>query len=183
MVSTVEETGMVELTIDSSHSSAEFAVKHMMFTTVRGRFSEVTGTVRVDPSDIANSSVSVAINAGSITTGDDKRDEHLRSPDFFDVNALPTITFESSAVKPTGDGSFDLEGILTMHDVSQPVVIKAESGGRGTNPWGQTVYGFSGSTKVNRKNFGLTWNVALETGGMLVSEDVTITLEIQAAQQ
>lgn len=183
MVSTIQETGRVELAIDSSHSSAEFAVKHMIFTTVRGRFSEVSGTVMIDPADLANSSVSVAINAGSITTGDDKRDEHLRSADFLDVNAMPTITFESSAVIPTGDDRFDLEGILTMHVVSQPVVIKSESGGRGINPWGQTVYGFNGSTKVNRKDFGLTWNVALETGGMLVSEDVTITLEIQTAEK
>ena len=183
MVATARETGTIDLAIDSSHSSAEFAVKHMMFTTVRGRFGDVSGTVRLDLSDLANSTVSVVINAGSITTDDQKRDEHLRSADFFDVNEYPTITFESSAVIPTGGDSFDLEGVLTMHGVSQPVVIKAESGGSGTNPWGQTVYGFSGSTKVNRKDFGLTWNVALETGGMLVSEDVKITLEIQAVQQ
>lgn len=166
-------------TIDPSHSVVEFAVKHMVFATAKGRFSEFSGTITLDQDNIANSSASVEIAAASVDTRDAKRDEHLRSADFFDVENFPTLTFVSTGVQPKGN-DLSIAGNLTIHGVTRPVVLEAEFNGQGTNPWGKQVISYSASTKINRKDFGLNWNAALESGGVLVSDEVKITIEIEA---
>lgn len=169
--------------IDAKHSLVEFAVKHMMFTTAKGRFSDVTGTIIDDEADPTRSSVEVEIAAASIDTRDENRDTHLRSGDFFEVDRFPTIRFKSSRVEPAGRDKLRVIGDLTIRDVTREVELDAELTGRGVNPWGQEVVGYTAETKINRKDYGLTWNAALEAGGVLVSDDVKITLEIQAAKQ
>jgi polyisoprenoid-binding protein YceI len=166
-------------TIDPSHSVVEFSVKHMVFATAKGRFSDFSGTITLDSENVASSSVHVEIGAASIDTRDAKRDEHLKSADFFDVEKFPTLTFTSTKVEPRGD-DLRVEGELTMHGVTRPVVLEAEFNGKGVNPWGQQVISYSAHTRVNRKDFGLNWNAALESGGVLVSDDVKISLEIEA---
>jgi polyisoprenoid-binding protein YceI len=155
----------------------------MMFSTVRGNFTGFEGSIVVDHDNPANSSVNVTIDASTITTRDEKRDEHLRSADFFDTETYPTITFKSTSIDFKDAENFTVNGDLTMHGVTQPVKIKAEQTGEGTNPWGVDVAGFEGSTKVNRKDFGLNWNAALEKGGVLVGEDIKIELELEVAKQ
>jgi polyisoprenoid-binding protein YceI len=169
--------------IDPAHSQIGFAVKHMMFSTVRGNFRGFEGTIVVDNANPANSSVHVTIDASTITTGDVKRDEHLRSADFFDVEQYPTIEFKSVSVDFKSPDDFKVIGELTMHGVTRPVTIEAEQTGEGTNPWGVDVAGFEGSTKINRKDFGLNWNAALEKGGVLVGDDIKINLELEVAKQ
>ncbi len=167
-------------TIDTSHSVVEFSVKHMMFATTKGRFPDVTGTITLDNDTLSNSSVEVEIGAASIDTHDAKRDEHLRSADFFDVAQFPTLTFRSTKVESAGGSDLKVTGDLTMHGVTREVVLETEFNGQGTNPWGQGVVSYSAHTKVNRKDFGLNWNAALESGGVLVSDDVKIAIEIEA---
>jgi polyisoprenoid-binding protein YceI len=165
--------------IDSAHSLAEFSVKHMMVTTVKGRFDKVSGEVEFDEANPERSEVDVTIDTASITTRDEKRDAHLKSADFFEVEKYPTITFKSTKVEKTGNNEFRVTGDLTLHGVTKQVVLETEYAGQGKNPWGMTVAGFSAKTSVNRKDFGLNWNVALETGGMLVSEKVNINIEAE----
>ena len=169
--------------IDKAHSEIEFAVKHMMFTTVKGQFTEFSGTIVEDTSDISRSSVEVTIDVSSISTRDEKRDEHLRSSDFFLVEQHPTITFKSKSMSVLGTDHFSLIGDLTIRGATQPVTLDVTRTGSGTNPWGQQVTGFSATTQFNRKDFGLGWNVALEAGGVLVGEAVKISLEIEATKQ
>lgn len=183
MTTPITETGTTTYAIDASHSQVGFSVKHMMFTTVRGVFNGFEGTIVVDHDNPANSSVDVTIDASTITTGDLKRDEHLRSADFFDVATYPTITFKSTSLDFKDVEDFTILGELTMHGVTESVKIKAEQTGEGTNPWGVDVVGFEGSTKINRKNFGLNWNAALEKGGVLVGDEIKISLELQVARQ
>lgn len=166
-------------TIDPSHSVVEFSVKHMVFATAKGRFSEFSGAINLDSDNVANSSATVEIVAASVDTRDAKRDEHLKSADFFDVENFPTLTFTSTRVEPKGD-DLRIEGDLTIHGVTKPVVLEAEFNGQGANPWGQQVISYSASTKINRKDFGLNWNAALESGGVLVSDEVKISIEIEA---
>jgi len=173
-------TTVTPYAIDAAHSSVEFAIKHMVFSTAKGRFNDFTGTINLDEGDLANSSVNVTIQAASIDTRDEGRNGHLKSADFFDVEQYPTITFTSTAVKVTGDGEFDVTGDLTIHGVTNQVVLKAEKTGEGVNPWGVKVVGFAAETKINRKDFGLNWNAALEAGGVLVADDVKISIEIEA---
>ena len=170
-------------TLDPSHTLVEFAAKHMLFTTVKGRFTDVQGTIEIDPADLSHSSVQVEIDAKTITTGDAQRDGHLRSADFFDVEQYPTITFASRRVEPIGSERARVVGDLTIHGVGREVVLAAELQGEGKNPWGKTVAGFSATTTINRKDFGLNWNVALETGGWLVGDTIKVALEVQAVQQ
>lgn len=167
-------------TIDAAHSSVEFAVKHMVFSTAKGRFNDFAGTINLDEGDLANSSVNVTIQAASIDTRDEGRNGHLKSADFFDVENYPTITFTSTAVKVTGDGEFNVTGDLTIRGVTRSVVLKAERTGEGVNPWGVKVVGFAAETKINRKDFDLNWNAALEAGGVLVADDVKISIEVEA---
>jgi polyisoprenoid-binding protein YceI len=183
MTATSTKTGTTTYAIDPSHSQVGFSVKHMMFSTVRGNFTGFEGTIVVDHDNPANSTVNVTIDASTITTRDEKRDEHLRSADFFDAETYPTITFKSTSIDFKDAENFTVNGDLTMHGVTQPVKIKAEQTGEGTNPWGVDVAGFDGSTKVNRKDFGLNWNATLEKGGVLVGEDIKIELELEVAKQ
>lgn len=169
-------------TIDPTHSVVEFSVRHMMISTVKGRFTGVLGTITDVATDPTLSSVTVEIDPATINTGDDKRDGHLRAADFFDVENFPKITFKSSRVEGSRD-EFKITGDLTVRDQTHPVTLDATFNGAGTNPYGKTVAGFSASTKLNRKDFGLNWNVALETGGVLVSDQFKLEIEIQAVKQ
>lgn len=170
-------------TIDPAHSVVELAVKHMMFSTVKGRFAGVAGTIVLDEANLGASSVNAEIDASSIDTGEPQRDGHLRSADFLDVESFPTITFRSTDVVPQGSSRFILVGDLTIRGVTQEVSLEAELVGKGTDPWGGQRAGFAATTALNRKEFGLTWNQALEAGGVLVSDQVKISLEIQATLQ
>jgi polyisoprenoid-binding protein YceI len=174
-------TAVATWTIDKSHSLAEFSVRHMMVSTTRGQFTDVSGSLTIDESNLANSSVNAVIGVASITTRDEKRDEHLKSADFFDAANFPTITFNSTSIKVKNDTDLVVTGDLTIHGVTRSVDIKAELNGFNTSPWGNRVVGFSGDTEISRKDFGLEWNVALETGGMLVGDKVKIHLEVEAA--
>ena len=168
--------------IDTAHSAAEFAVRHMMISTVKGHFAEVSGTVVIDEANPGASTVTVSIPVASIDTRDPKRDAHLKSADFFDAEKFPTITFVSTRVIGSIAGESKLVGNLTMHGVTREVTLDVEAAGRGKDPWGGQVAGFSARTKINRKDFGLEWNVALETGGVLVGEEVKISLEVEVKQ-
>lgn len=172
---------MATWTFDPVHSNADFSVRHMMITTVRGGFKEVSGTIEYDPANPAASSVDATINAASIWTGVADRDGHLRSADFLDVEKYPTITFKSTNVKVTGEGKAEVTGDLTMHGVTKSVVLTTELLGVSKNPFtGTETAGFTASAKINREDFGLTWNQALETGGVLVGKDINITLDVEA---
>lgn len=166
--------------IDPIHSVAEFKVKHMMISNVKGRFSAVTGVLNLDESDVTKSKVEATIDAASIDTRDAQRDAHLKSPDFLDVEQFPALAFKSTSIKRAGDGELKVAGELTIHGVIRNVVFDVEGPtAPGKDPWGNTRIGLSATTKINRKDFGLTWNAALETGGILVGEDVTLTLDVQ----
>src|SRR5690348_16423175 len=178
MVSTQIQTETSVWTIDPAHSNVEFAVKHMMFTTVKGRFAGVDGQIELNENDLADSFVNVTIDATSVDTRDEKRNAHLRSADFFDVETHPTLTFKSTKVESKRDDDFKVTGDLTMHGVTKSVVLDVEQTGRGKNPWGQEVIGFEAKTKINRKDFGLNWNAALESGGVLVIDEVKIAIDI-----
>jgi polyisoprenoid-binding protein YceI len=165
--------------IDSAHSSAHFVVRHMMVTNVRGGFRSVNGTVVFDPADPAGSSIEAVIDAASISTLDDQRDAHLRSADFLDVEKFPAITFKSTKVERVGDDEWKAAGDLTIHGVSRPVVLKVEGPtSEEKDPWGNVRIGASAVTKIKRSDFGLTWNAALETGGILVGDDLKIELDV-----
>ena len=171
--------------IDPAHTQVEFGVKHMMFTTVRGQFAAFEGSVDYDATNPAASGVSVTIDASSIDTGVEDRDAHLRSGDFFDVEQFPQITFRSTAVEGSLEqgGSFRIIGDLTIRGETREVALDASFDGTGTDPWGGTRAGFTAKTKIDRRDFGLTWNQALETGGVLVGHDITISLQVQAVLQ
>jgi len=167
-------------TIDTSHTTAQFSVRHMMVSTVRGHFQGVTGTLSLDESDVTKSKIEVSIDATTIDTRDEKRDTHLKSADFFDVEKHPKITFTSSKVTQKSEGHLLVEGTLDMHGVSKPVTLEVEGLTPAfKNPWGQTVRGAHAQAKVNRKDWNLNWNVALETGGILVGEDVKLDLDVE----
>lgn len=169
--------------IDPAHSAAEFAVRHLMISTVKGRFADVKGTVSVDGANSSNVDVDVTIAVASIDTREAKRDAHLRSADFFDAEKYPTITFKSKRADGDMDGDFKLIGDLTVHGVTREVTLNAESSGSVKDPWGGERSGFAATTKVNRKDFGLTWNVALEAGGVMVSDDVKISIEVELVKE
>ena len=166
--------------IDPAHSVAEFKIKHMMISNVKGQFTGVSGLLKLDESNHINSTVEATIDAASISTGDTQRDGHLKSAEFFDAEKFPTITFKSGPVKRKGDGELSVAGDLTLHGVTRPVVFHVEGPtAPGKDPWGNTRVGISATTKINRKDYGLEWNAALETGGILLGEEVTINLEVQ----
>jgi len=157
---------------------AEFKVRHMMISNVKGHFSKVSGELSLDESNISNSSVQASIEAASIETRDDQRDAHLKSADFFEVEKYPLLSFKSDKIKQNGELS--VEGDLTIHGVTRRVTFDIEGPTPPTkDPWGNTRVAISGSTKINRKDFGLTWNAALETGGILVGDEVTINLDVE----
>ncbi|HXG58636.1 MAG TPA: YceI family protein [Thermoanaerobaculia bacterium] len=172
--------------IDPAHTTVEFAVKHMMFTTVRGRFKDVKGTIEVDEKNPERSQVSVDIAAASIDTGVADRDAHLRSADFLDAGTHPNLTFRSKrvigAIGREG-AKFQVVGDLTIRGTTKEVTLDCEFEGTGTDPWGGTRAGVRATTKIDRRDWGLQWNQALETGGILVGNEVTIDLEVQAVKQ
>ena len=166
--------------LDPAHSSAEFKVKHMMISNVKGSFNSLTGTLTEHPSDKTLSSIEASIDVNSINTGDSQRDAHLKSADFFDSAQFGTMTFRSTKVQPNGDGGYNVTGDLTIHGQTrqQTFVVEGPTA-PGKDPWGNTRIGLSATTKINRKDYGLSWNAALETGGILVGDDVNITIEAQ----
>ena len=170
---------MVNLNIDASHSNVNFVVRHMAFAKVRGSFSKFEGTIAFDPENPANSKVNVTVDANSIDTADENRDNHLRSNDFFGAEQNPHLTFVSTDIHPDGD-DFHVHGDLTMNGITKPVVLKAEFNGHGVSPMGPQVYSFSAEGKINRKDFEMNWNAALEAGGFLVSDEVKIEVDVEA---
>jgi polyisoprenoid-binding protein YceI len=169
--------------IDASHSQVTFTVRHMMISNVRGRFENFSGTVDFNEQDPTRSSVDVQIEAASINTRDEKRDGHLKSPDFLEAERHPYLTFKSKRVQKTGEGSGRIIGDLTIRGVTKEVVLDVDYNGQAKSPWGTLSAGFTASTKINRKDWGLNWNVALETGGLLVGEEVKIDIELEVVKQ
>lgn len=170
--------------IDSTHTLVEFSARHMMITTVKGRFADVSGTIDFDEAQPERSSVTVEIDAASIDTRSEQRDQHLRSADFLDVENHPSLLFRSKRVE--GDiaagTEFDVIGDLTIRGVTREVVVRSRLEGKGRDPWGGERVSFSGETRIDRESFGLTWNQALETGGLLVSNEIRISIEAQAVR-
>jgi len=167
-------------TIDPDHSDVGFKVRHLMVSNVKGNFNKFAGTVEINDKDIARSKVNVTIDTGSINTNVQKRDEHLRSADFFDVAKYPVMTFVSHAVAQAGRDRLKVTGDLTLHGITKAVVLDVEGpSAESKDPWGNIRRGATATTTINRKDFGLVWNKALETGGVAVGEEVTITLEIE----
>lgn len=168
--------------IDPQHSSINFSVRHMVFAKVRGRFDAWRGTLRLEPSDPTRSQVQVEIDAASIDTGVRERDAHLRSAEFLDVERFPNLRFESTRLESRGADRYRIHGNLTIRDVTREVVLDAERGGEGKDPWGNTRVAFTASASLLRSDYGLTWNQALEAGGVLVGERLDIELDVQAVQ-
>lgn len=169
--------------IDPVHTTAEFKVKHMMISNVKGHFTGVSGIFDLNEADPTKSRVEATIDAASINTNNGDRDAHLRSADFFDVEQFPTLKFVSTKATRKGKDELEVDGDLTIHGVTRPVTFTVEGPtAPAQDPWGNTRVGLSAITSINRKDFGLTWNAALETGGILVGDTVTITLDVQAVK-
>ncbi len=164
---------------DKAHTTVMFQVRHI-FTNVSGRFKDFEGSIQVDRANPAASSVEFAIQAASIDTSEPKRDEHLRSPDFFDVAKSPKITFKSTAVKPTGSNAYEVTGELTMRGVTKQITLPVSFLGEGKDPWGNDTMGFETATTLNRKDYGINWNKALDNGGVLVGDEVKIQVSVEA---
>ena len=178
--STSTSTTTTTWNIDPAHSGAEFKVKHMMISNVKGHFAKVTGSLTLDESDLSKSKVSASIDAASIETRDAQRDAHLKSADFLDVEKFPSLSFTSSRISVVRDGELAVEGDLTIHGVTKKVVFEVEGPTPpAKDPWGNMRVGVSATTKISRKEYGLTYNAALETGGILIGDDVAITLDVQ----
>ncbi len=169
--------------LDPAHSTAEFKVKHMMIANVKGSFNGLSGTLTLHEPEHTLTKVDATIDIASISTGDVQRDGHLKSGDFFDVEKSPTMTFASTKVIPEGGGDFTVTGDLSLHGITRPVTFKVEGlSAPSKDPWGNLRVGLSATAKINRKEFGLTWNAALEAGGVLVGDEVAIALEVQFIQ-
>jgi len=178
-----QTTQIANWEIDPAHSSASFSVRHMMIAKVHGGFTKLSGSLHLDRANPSKSTVEAVIDASSVDTREAKRDEHLRSADFFDVQKFPSITFKSKSFRQDG-GDLQIAGDLTLHGVTREVILAVEGlDSEMKDPWGNTKIGASASTKIKRKDFGLNWNAALETGGVLVGDDVTITLDVQFAKK
>jgi polyisoprenoid-binding protein YceI len=175
--------GWANWTIDGAHSSITFTVRHMVVSKVRGRFTRWNGTITMDERDPSGATVEVAIEPASVDTGVEQRDQHLRSPDFFDVERFPEMTFQSTGVESRGEGAYRLTGDLSMHGVTRPVTLDVEYSGSTRDPWGGVRAGFSARGSLDRRDFGLTYNQLLETGGVVVGERVQIDIEVEAVRQ
>jgi len=169
--------------LDPSHTLIEFSVRHMMFATVKGRFGKFTGGYTGDLSDLTTGAFAVEIAADSVDTRDEQRDGHLRSGDFFDVENYPTLAFKSNSINPKDQGSYELKGDLTLRGITRPVTLDLVYAGTGKDPWGNEKAGFSITGSLNRKEFGLSWNAALEAGGVLVGDQVKMEIHAQAMKQ
>jgi len=173
-------TAITTWNIDPAHSVAEFKVKHMMISNVKGQFAKVTGVLSLDESDLTDSRVEALIESASIETRDTQRDAHLKSADFFDVEKFPTLSLKSTHISQVRDGELAVEADLTIRGVTRKVIFSVEGPTPpAKDPWGNTRVAVSATTKINRKDFGLTWNTALETGGILVGDEVAITLDVE----
>ena len=173
------ETATQTWAIDGSHTGVEFAVKHLMISTVKGRFSEVTGTLKGDITQPETFSLEVNIGTESIDTRQAQRDAHLRSADFFDATRWPAITFVGKSIDGDVSDEFRLIGDLTIRDVTRQIVLDVTNEGRVTDPWGNARIGFSAKSKIDRRDFGLTWNQALEAGGFVVSDEIKISVDVE----
>lgn len=171
---------MSKWVVDGAHTGVGFSVKHMVISKVRGRFTGVEGSIEGNPEDLTGAKINFNIDASTIHTNNDDRDNHLRSGDFFDTEKFPNISFVSSNIVKKGDSKYDVTGDMTIKDVTNTVTFEAQYEGSGKNPWGVDVAAFEVEGKISRKEFGLTWNQALEAGGVLVGDDITITIELQA---
>ena len=181
--SAAPQTAISTWNLDPVHSVVEFKVKHMMISNVKGQFTAVTGVLTLDENDVTNSQIEASVEAASISTRDPQRDAHLQSPDFFDVEKYPVLAFKSTRVAAKGHGELVVTGDLTIHGVTRQAVFNVEGvSAPAKDPWGNMRLGLSATTKINRKDFGLTWNAALETGGFLVGDDVEVTFNIEAAR-
>jgi polyisoprenoid-binding protein YceI len=179
-VATSTTTATSTWNIDPIHSSAQFKVRHMMVSNVKGEFTGITGVLSLDGADITKSRIEASIDATTIGTRDPQRDAHLKSPDFFDVEKFPTLSFKSTRVTKTVDGALAVAGVLSIHGVARDVVFEVDGPSPiAKDPYGNTRTGLSATTRINRKDFGLVWNGALETGGVLLGDDVTITLDVE----
>jgi len=169
--------------IDPAHTNVEFTVRHMMISNVKGQFQKTTGTITINGNDPASATIDATIDASSVDTRVERRDTHLKSPDFLDVAKYPTITFKSTKVEAAGPGKFKVTGDLTLHGVTKPVVLDVESSGAPVKVMGGLHAGASARTKINRSDFGLTWNKALETGGVVVGDEVAISIDVEAIKK
>lgn len=169
--------------IDSAHTEVNFSVRHMMISNVRGQFQKLSGTVEFDEANPAATKVDVQIEAASVNTKDEKRDGHLKSPDFFAADQYPYLTFKSKRVEVKDASHALLIGDLTIRDITKEVALDVEYNGQAKSPWGTTNAGFSAKTSINRKDWGLNWNVALETGGILVGDQINIAIELEVVKQ
>ncbi len=169
--------------IDPSHTLIQFSVRHMMLAKVRGQFEKFEGVVGLDEANPEKTSVDVSVETASINTRDAQRDGHLRSPDFFNAEAFPLMRFKGTRVERLGEASARLHGELTIRDITHPLSLEVEYTGKAKSPWGTISAGFTASGKLNRKDWNLTWNQALETGGVLVGDEIEITVELELVQQ
>ena len=169
--------------IDSAHSQIQFSVRHMMISNVRGRFENFTGVVEFNEQDPTQSKVDVQIEAASVNTREAQRDGHLKSPDFFNADKYPYLTFKSRRIEKTDATHGRVVGDLTIRDVTKEVVLNVEYAGQAKSPWGTTSAGFSATTKINRKDWGLTWNQTLETGGVLVGDEISVNVDLEIVKQ
>lgn len=169
--------------IDTAHTHIQFSVRHMMISKVRGSFEKFSGSVILDEANPANTLVDVQIETASVNTREPQRDGHLRSPDFFNAEAFPYMTFSSKRVQVIDGSRARLIGDLTIRDITREVVLDVEYLGQAKSPWGAVSYGFSGTTRINRKDWNLVWNVALETGGMLVGDEIDISIELELVKE
>ena len=170
-------------TIDPVHSGINFSVRHMMVSTVRGRFEKFSGTINFDEAVPTNSTVDIQIEAASVNTKEAQRDSDLKSPNFFDAEKYPYLTFKSKRVNVVDSQHAKLVGDLTIRNVTKEVVLDVEYAGQAKSPWGMTSAGFSAQTKINREDWGLTWNQSLETGGVLVGKDIALSIEVEIVKQ
>jgi len=169
--------------IDPAHSNVQFGVRHMMISTVHGKFTKFTATATGDEKDAAHAGVQASIDAASIDTGDEKRDAHLKTADFFDAEKFPTITFKSTKVEAAGDRRYKLHGDLTMHGVTKPVVLDVEATSEVKGMRGETRAGARATTKVNRKDFGISWSKSMDGGGVVVGDEVEVTIDVEAVKK
>lgn len=174
---------MEKWAIDASHSSVEFQVKHIMIAKVRGMFHSFDADIEADPQDLTTAKIHFVVNLDSVDTRNNDRDNHLRSADFFDIEKYPTMEFVSTDIRKTGEDEYDVTGNLSLHGITRSETFSVTFEGTSTDPWGNEKAGFSVSGRIHRGDYGLTYNAVLETGGVLISDEVKITLEIEAAKQ
>lgn len=173
---------MTKWKVDQAHSSIDFSVKHMMVSRTKGTFHHFEATIEADPTDLTTATIKVEVDLESVDTRNEDRDNHLRSADFFDVENHPKMTFQSTSIVKTGEDEYDLTGNLTIRDVTKSLTLKVIFEGQGKDPWGNEVAGFSGEGKIKRSDFGLTYNAVLETGGVLIGDEVKISIQIEASK-